>query len=134
MKETNNLIYRISITDNIYELDLKYLIRLMNIEGSLSLVFKNNYIFYYDMILSKEFDKNKNLIIHEVVNQVYYAKVKEFKKFVIFDDIFDIFEYTNDITELSCKGESTKIITISDIRDRIIDEIYSKLLNVETID
>jgi len=121
MKE---LYYNISVSDDLHEVDLKSLVRLISIENSPSLIFKNNYLFYYDLILSKQFDKEGNLTIWTVITEGYYAQVEEFRKFIFFDDIFDIFEYTNDIRELQCKGESTQVITILDIPGRLIDEIY----------
>ena len=68
------------------------------------------------------------MIIWDYISEMYYSKVNEYHKFIFFDDIFDIFEYTDKVSQVSCKGESSKIISIFRIPDRIVDEIYSKII------
>lgn len=125
----NKITYNLEISDYIKPLDLKRLIRLANSENTNVLIHKNNMIIFYSLIQVKHINANGDLIVWDYVTEIYYSKVNEYHRVVFFDDVFDLFEYTDDVVDLQCKGESTRIISIMNIPDVLVDKIYDKIID-----
>lgn len=126
----NKIIYNIHISDFIRLLDFKTLIRLANSENTNVLIFKNTIIVFYYLNQIKRINNDGDLEIWDYVSETYYSKVLDYKRFVFFDDVYNLFEYTNNVTELQCKDENTKIISIMNIPDIVVDKIYDKIVEI----
>jgi len=126
----NKVFNNFEISDYIKPLDFKTLIRLANSENTNVLLYKNNYIIFYYLIQVKHVNANGDLIMWAYVSEIYYSKVPDYHHFVFFDDVYDLFNYVDDVTDLQCKGENTKIISIMNIPDIVVDKIYDKIITM----
>lgn len=122
------MIYNCKLSDYIKLLDFKALIRLANSENTNVLIYKNNIIVFYYLTQVKHINANGDLIIWDYVSEIYYSVVPEYHRFVFFDDVYDLFGYTDNVVDLQCKGENTKIISIMNIPDVLVDKIYDKII------
>lgn len=130
--------HNVHVMQNIKKVPLKDLARMVYYDhGGPSgetpmLQFVDNKIFTYTLINGKYGDSEK-FTIWETITEVYYADVEEgFKKFVYFDDVHEIFEYTNDVRDCSIRGPGTCVIPILHNNDIIGTRIMEKINEMES--
>jgi hypothetical protein len=130
-KNVGKCVHNIVVAPSFHKLELKELIRLTSLENTHALTYKNGYILFSYIVQRNTITKDGNFINWDFVTETNYAAVKEYHKFIFFDDIYNMCEYRDDVDDLQGKGESTKCIAILKSSDIIIDTVYDELLKWE---
>jgi len=125
--------HKIIISDSIFKLNFKNLIRMVYYDkaavGQMPVLeYKDGKIFYLYISNVKNLVEDI-LILWDVVTEAYYTEVGEFKKFVYYDDMMDICEYTNHVEDKTTLSSSTCIIPVIDNNNLLVGELLKKIKN-----
>jgi len=124
---------KVVVSDNVFNVDLKDLVRMVYYDrltiGQVPVLeFKENKLFYMYCADAKNVFET-DLIIWDIVLEAYYSDVPEFRKFVYYDDIMNILEYTNNVEDKATMSSSTCIIPVLNNHDLMIKEVLKKIKN-----
>jgi len=119
------------ISDDIFKLKFKDLIRMAYYDkaavGQMPVLeYKDGKVFYLYISNVKNLAED-GLILWDVITEAYYTEVGEFKKFVYYDDMMDICEYTNHVEDKTTLSSSTCIIPIMENTDSITRLVAAKI-------
>ena len=123
----DEFVYNIFITDRDYELELFDLMRAASSVAITSLTYIDGYVLFYTVIESKINAGKKRLVVRDIVTEVYYTKIGDFHKFILFDDLYGLCKMIDDETEIESHGETTSLMPLINSPDWIASEIIKKL-------
>lgn len=119
-EETNDVSYRIRV-GTVREISLEELVRLcyyekMSSQGIPLLQYANGYLLYSYAITANYGDLS-HLVVWYIISESYFVKVREYKKFIFFDDSRNECEYTDDVSEKTQLSNCTCVIPVLKTQD-----------------
>ena len=123
----DKLTYSIFVLNNIFKLDFFDLVRAAVGSDVHVLSYSDGFLYYYVGVSAKSKAADNHLVVRDVITEIFYTKIPEPHKFVLFDDLYGVCKMVDSAEETEYHGENTILITIISTPDMACGEIIPRL-------